>query len=57
MIVVLKVEHFARDAQSIRQRFYCDTAENQGCLEAEVEHMLEHNIAEPSNSSWALLCL
>lgn len=42
---------------SIRQRLYRVNPEKCRHLDAEIEYMLDHGIAEPSSSSWASPCL
>lgn len=41
----------------IKQRFYCCVANKRRVLEAEVEYMLDNQIAVPSSSNWASPCL
>lgn len=45
------------DSKPIKQRFYRVHPEKCNFLDAEVNYMLENNIAEPSGSSWASPCL
>ncbi len=45
------------DAQPITQRFYRINPEKRKYLEAEIQYLLDHGIAEPSSSSWASPCL
>lgn len=45
------------DAEPIRQRFYRVSQDKRVQLESEVKYMLEHNIAQPSSSSWASPCV
>ena len=45
------------DAQPISQRFYKVSEEKRQVMEQEIKYMLDHNIAQPSSSSWALPCL
>ncbi len=45
------------DAAPIKQRFYRVNNVKRECLDAEVRYMLEHDIAEPSSSSWSSPCL
>ena len=53
------VEHDAdvSDAQSIYQHFYRISPKNHKYLDAEVEYMVDNDIAVPSLSSWASSCL
>lgn len=44
-------------AQPVRQRFYRVNPGKHKYLEAEIQYMLDHDIAEPSSSSWASPCL
>ncbi|KAG1926323.1 thy-1 membrane glycoprotein [Pimephales promelas] len=45
------------DVKPVRQRFYRVSFEKRQKLEAEVNYMLENNIAKPSFSDWASPCL
>ncbi|KAG1935721.1 hypothetical protein F2P79_019219, partial [Pimephales promelas] len=45
------------DARPIRQRFYRVPINKRNVLEAEVQYMLDNEIAVPSCSSWASPCL
>lgn len=44
-------------AEPIKQQFYRVSPDKKEQLDKEVQYMLENNIAEPSNSSWASPCL
>jgi len=41
------------EAQPIKQRFYRVSPDKKTQLDKEVQYMLDNNLAEPSNSSWA----
>lgn len=45
------------DATPVRQRFYRAPRVKQQALEAEVQYLLDNNLAKPSCSSWASPCL
>ena len=45
------------EAQPIKQRFYRVSPDKKTQLDKEVQYMLDNNLAEPSNSSWASPCL
>ncbi|XP_062373894.1 uncharacterized protein LOC134062039 [Sardina pilchardus] len=45
------------DSVPIRQRFYRVSVDKQKHLEAEVQYLLENDLAEPSSSSWASPCV
>lgn len=45
------------DAQPIKQHFYRVAPAKLSYLDAEVNYMLQNNIAVPSASSWAFPCI
>lgn len=45
------------NAKLIKQHFYHVAPEKQEIMEREIQHMLDHDIAVPSFSEWASLCL
>lgn len=45
------------EAQPVRQHFYRVNPEKRKYLDAEILYMLDHDIAQPSSSSWASPCL
>lgn len=45
------------DAKAIKQHTYRVNPEKCDLLKCEVDYMLEHGIAEPSNSSWSSPCI